>query len=361
MILSLFLIFIKSRDPRVLFIDNNLDGDCFNTPCSMKTAALVIRTADIVHFPSNIIYPTSYPSEFSDLFIQLSLMNTTVYSHGVIVDGRFLAGEMLFQITSHPHLTWTKFENWTFKHFSKPIATRQYTWSMAPYLIFKDSIFQDSTSDLFKMKGGTLIFENCLFKNISGKSIKGINELLIEFIDCKFENCSSLFFHGSDVTFINCIFNEMNGQRGGAIHSIKSTLYIDNCKFINCNAEFNGGAIYIRDSISKFESEISNSCFINNNASLNGTSIYSYLSYIELNNNCLLNNNSIYNYGGEIEYSNNIFDNKCFNCLTKPSKKIIQNDFLPCDTFKWWHLDDLKPGSTIIIDDDDEIDIKNPF
>jgi len=304
----------------------------------------------------------SYPSEFSDLFLQMSLMNVSGISHGAVVDGRYLAGDMLFQITSHPHFTWTVFNNWTFRHFSRPIATRQYTWSPGPYIVFRDSSFEDSSDDLFKMKGGTIIFENCVFRNIGGRVIKGISEATAEFVDCMFENCSSVFLHGCEAMFTNCIFKDMKGQRGGAIHSIKSTLHVENCKFIRCSADINGGAIYIRDSEEHFESEIIGSCFIGNVAGVNGSSVYAYLSHLTLKDNCYDSNNSIIEHMSElVEETNNEIDSKCTKCLSKPNKNVIHDDFSPCDTFKWWQLDDLKPGSIIVIDDEDELDVKDTF
>lgn len=349
----LFFVLSSSREPRTLYIDPNSDGDCFETPCAMKTATLVVRAADTIHFSSATIRPGSYPSEFSDLFIQLTLMNTTVVSHGTIVDGRYLAGDMLWQITSHPHFTWTLFHNWTFVHFTKPIATRQYSWSSAPFVVFRDCVFEDSTADLFVMKGGTMIFENCIFKNVSGRPLKAISENIAEFIDCVFDDCTALFFHGSDAMFTNCMFKNMKGQRGGAIYASKTTLHVERCDFINCKADINGGSIYVRDLAEIFESDIINSCFYNSNAKYNGSAVYSYLSYISIDNSCFNDESSIMYYEGNITMLNNEY-NDCKMCLTRPKVETIGYQFTPTDTFKWWHLDDLNPGSTIVIDDDDE-------
>lgn len=350
------------RDPRTLYIDPNRDGDCFEIPCSMKTGALLVRTADTLIFPATTIYPNSYPSEFSDLFIQLSLMNTTVISKGTIVDGKFLAGDMLFQITSHPEYTWTLFQNWTFRHFSKSIFTRQYTWSTAPFIIFRDCIFENSKADLFAIKGGTYVFENCVFRNISGRSIKAISEVRCDFTGCLFESCQALFFYGSDASFTNCRFIRMYGQRGGAVYTAKTTLYIERCLFINCTAKFKGGALYLRDSLECFETEIKTSCFIDTNANVNGSSIYSYLSSIKLSGkNCFTSdfNQSVCNVGGTINIEETqIVDDKCRACITMPLIDIISIDYSPIDTNKLYQFDDLKPGSMIIVDDeeyDDEI------
>lgn len=358
---ALFFINIQSRGPRTIHIDPNFDGDCFETPCTMKTATLIVRAADTVIFPATTIRPNSYPSEFSDLFIQLTLMNITVISKGTVVDGTFLAGGMLFQVTSHPDYTWTLFHNWTFKHFSKPIFTRQYTWSTGPYLIFRDCTFEDCQYDLFVMKGGTIFFENCHFKNISGRPIKAVSEFRVDFTDCVFESTQALFFHGSDATFVNCKFLNCNGQRGGAIYTAKSTLFINRCVFSNCFAKANGGAIYIRDSHEDFESEIKDSCFINNHAELNGSDIYVYLSKIELSGeNCFTQSfeKSVFYFSSEISFQNKstniIINDKCIDCLSKEPVKVIENDYTPTDTNKWYQFDDLKPGTIIDIDDDND-------
>lgn len=345
------------RDPRTLYVDPHMDGDCFTAACSMKTAALVVRTADTIHFPSIKIKPTCYPSEFSDLFIQLSLMNTTVVSHGAIIDGTLLVGEMLAQITSHSEFTWTVFVNWTFVNFSRPILTRQYTWSSAPYVVFRDSTFENCNGDLFSITGGTIIFENCIFKNITGRTMKALSESHVDFIDCTFEVCHSLFFHGADASFINCIFKDSYGDRGGAIHARKSTVNIRGCSFVRCNATINGGAIYIRDSPENFETEITDSSFIGCNAQ-NGTDIYVYLSSIRMRRNCYANKDSVFYYLSTVDEDEIVNEDGCVESLGR-RVKYIQDEFIPTDTNKWWQLDDLKPGSTIIIDDDDDISFKD--
>ncbi|KAH0789025.1 polymorphic repeat outer membrane protein [Histomonas meleagridis] len=319
----------------------------------MRTATLIVRTADTLIFPSGTIHPTSYPSDFSDLFIQLSLMNTTVNGKGTIVDGTYLAGEMLWQITSQPTYTWCLFNDWVFTKFSKPIATRQFAWSTAPYIIFRDCTFLDSTTDLFIMKGGTLIFENCVFKNITGRAVKSISEFRSDFVDCIFENCNSLFFQSSSGTFTNCKFIGMHGQRGGAIYAIRSTISIINCHFINCIADVSGGALYIRDSPEKYESEVIDSCFINTKAEVNGSAIYVYESNLALSRNCFESESSVYAFGSNVSNEETKYDAKCNECLKKEPKKYIEIDYTPTDTNKWFQFDDLKSGTTIVVGDDE--------
>jgi hypothetical protein len=351
----LLLIHSLSRDPRTLYVDPTLDGDCFTSACGMKTAALVVRVADSVYFPPTVIRPTSYPSEFSDLFMQLTLMNTTVISRGTTIDGRFLGADMLWQITSSAVFTWTVLHNWTFRYFSKPIAVREYAWSTSPYVIFRDCTFEDSFADLFAMRGGTLIFENCVFRNVSGRPLKAISDVHADFVECTFEGCAGLFVSGSDASFTNCRFTRMGGQRGGAIHSMRSTLFVDHCVFTNCEAAVNGGAIYVRESAAAFESEIRNSCFIANTAKANGTDVFAYQSHLEVRHNCFGGEEGVVNMMGDVAMENITYDRQCLGCLTGPPAEVLENDYSPVDTNKWYQFDDLKSGTTAIIDDEDDL------
>ena len=353
MLLQLCVI-CTARDPsRNLYVDPHGDGDCFGTPCSIQTAALVARCADVIHFPPAVIKPTSYPSDFSDLFLQMSLMNVTAVSDGTVIDGRYLSGEMLMQITSHEVFTWVVFDNFTFKHFTKPIATRQYTWSAGPYVMFRNCIFEDSDSDLFVVKGGTLIFENCIFRNVKGRPIKGIGEVTTDFTDCVFEECGSLFFSECGASFTNCRFKQMRGKRGGAIYAAKTTLNIERCMFVDCHAEFSGGAIYIRDAHERLESEIKDSCFVRTAADVNGSAVYCYCAYVELSGNCFASEKSIVNVSGSVEVTNSTYDATCRAWEAWGPAQPIPIDYTPTDTNKWYQFDDMRSGATIIIDDDE--------
>jgi hypothetical protein len=347
------LLDVVCRDARTLYVDPTLDGDCFSSPCSIKTAALVVRVADTLIFSATSIRPGSYPSEFSDLFTQLTLMNTTVVSQGTVVDGRFLAGDMLWAVTSHAVYTWAVFHNWTFCHFSKPIASREFTWSSGPFVVFRNCRFENCDSDLFTLKGGTIIFENCFFKDLSGRVIKAISEVTATFLDCSFENCAGLFFSESAATFVNCRFLKMKGQRGGAIYASKSTLFIDHCIFVNCEASINGGAVLIRESLESYESEIRDSCFVNTTAAVNGSAVLSYLSYLKVSGTCFARSDSLANLTSVLDLNNNTYDLKCRSCLTQPPAEFVEYDFSPVDTNKWFQFDELKSSTTIIIEEDD--------
>lgn len=285
----------------------------------------------------------------------MSLMNTTAMSHGTIIDGKLLSGDMLWQITSHGVFTWTLLDNFTFRNFAKPIAVRQYTWSAGPYIIFRNCVFEDSTADLFSLNGGTIIFENCAFRNLTGRPIKTVGEVTADFVDCTFDNCQALFFSGSDASFTNCRFLNMRGQRGGAIYAAKTTLFVGHCIFVNCQAQVNGGAIYIRESNERFESEVANSCFVRTHAGVNGSAIYSYLSHLSLNQNCFESELAVSELGSSLEISGTLYDDKCAECQMRIPTEYIPIDYTPVDTNKWYQFDNLEPGTTIVIDEDDEL------
>ena len=152
-------------------------------------------------------------------------------------------------------------------------------------MVFEDCTFESNTHDLFAATGGHWVFVNCIFRNIKGRVFKALSETCVEFEDCTFEETQATFGFGADLIFRNCIFTKTFGQRGGAIYAAKSTLYVENCKFISTNATFNGGAIYIRDSHEKYQSEITGCCFLNTFAKMNGTAIYSYMSDLHVSNN----------------------------------------------------------------------------
>ena len=351
-----FLFFLsKSRKPRTLFVDPRLDGDCFSKSCSIKDAARVVRPADTLHFPDDfVLKPTTFPSEFSDFFVQVSLNNATVYAHGTVIDGLLFSGEHLADLMSHPEYCWCLMINWTFRHFSSPLFTRSQIWSQSPSYVFRDCIFEDCQSALFKISGGTFIFENCIFKNIDDYVFKAQTETHVEFVDCKFENTKSVFLLNSDATFINCIFRRTKGNRGGSIYSQKSTLHVEHCFFIDTYAMNHGGAIYIRDSPLEYESEIKDSCFYETKCGQNGTSIYSFSSQIKLSDNCFTSNDPIFSYLSTIDENNRELDSKCEKCFQTEPANVIQDDYTPVDTYKLTELDDLSGDTTIIIEDSED-------
>jgi hypothetical protein len=246
-----------------------------------------VRTADIIQFKDKVLYPSSYPSEFSDLLEGAVQNNITLVAmdSGTVIDGKLLTGGMLYYLENQRRFTWAKLKGFTFRHFDKLIGVRKNSWSTYPQLVFEGCTFEDSTHDLFSTTGGHWVFVNCVFRNISGRPFKALSETTVEFEDCTFENVQASFAFGADMIFRNCIFTRTEGQRGGAIYAAKSTLYVHGCKFIECQASVSGGAIYIRDSHEKYQSEVSDNCFWGCSAVSNGTSIYSYLSDLDVHGN----------------------------------------------------------------------------
>jgi len=304
---------------------------------------LTLRTADIVHFQDKIFYPTSYPSEFSDLIESAAHSNVTIVASdgGSIIDGKLLTGGVLYYLENQRRFTWAKFQDFTFRHFSKLIMSRQHSWSTFPQMVFQNCIFEDNTYDLFSTSGGHWIFINCVFRNNSGRIFKALSETLVEFVDCHIETSQAAFAYGADIIFRNCIFSHTFGSRGGALYASKSTVYVNKCKFIETNATANGGAIYIRDSHEKYQSEISDSCFLNTHAEMNGTAIYSYLSDLDIHGNIFSGGKEMfYQYTSEIHEKDNIFNGNAEECIQKHQPLNEEDQFQPCDTYQNHATDD---------------------
>ena len=152
----------------------------------------------------------------------------------------------------------------------------------------------------------------------------------------------------------------MKGQRGGAIYSSKSTLTVHHCIFVGCQADINGGSIYVRNSKESFESSITQNAFLQSSAGTNGSAIFSYLSFIDIEDNCFdLPDSSIDSTGSSLKLNNNTFNSKCSDYLKRPPASYIKDDYTPVDTFQWTSLDNLKPGTIIQVSDgeDDDFDV----
>lgn len=343
--ISLFLFHIKCRDSTNLYASQQGTGDCFNTECSFNEAMLTLRCADVIHLKDKIVYPPSYPSEFSDLIENAAQSNVTLVARpeGTVIDGSFLTGGVMYYLENQKRFTWCKMVGFTFRNFHKLIMSRQHTWSVYPMMIFQDCTFEDSDTDLFSCSGGVWVFINCAFKNIKGKPFKALSETQVEFIDCHFENTSSIFGFGADLMFRNCIFKDTVGQRGGSVYASKSTLYVDKCKFINTRAQLYGGSIYIRDSREVYESEISNSCFLNTQAK-NGSAIYGYLSFLTVHDNVFSAQNdkqqTVFNFGEEIKMTNNKFGGDAEACIRAHEPLNEPDLYYPCDTYQNHQFDD---------------------
>jgi hypothetical protein len=182
------------------------------------------------------------------------------------------------------------------------------------------------------MNGGTLIFENCVFRNINGRTLKAISDVHADFVDCTFERGAELFLGGSDASFTNCRFTRMRGRRGGAIHSMRLTLFVDHCVFTDCEAAVHVGVIYARESSAAFESEIRNSCFGANTAAANRSDIFVYQSHFEARESCFGDKGGVMNMAGDVVMENVTYEKQCLGCLKGLPANILENDYSPVDT-----------------------------
>lgn len=347
MFITLVLKYVESRESTILYTSSQGTGDCFQSICSFNEAMLTLKMADIIHVKDNIVYPPSYPSEFSDLIEGVVQSNITLVGNegNTVIDGRYLTGGVMYYLENQRRFTWGKFKHFTFKNFNKLIMSRQHTWSTYPQVVFEDCIFENCSSDLFSTSGGVWVFIRCTFKNINGRPFKSVSETQIEYIDCNFENIrSAIFVYGSDLMVRNCIFTHCFGGRGGAIYARKSTVYIKGSKFINCEADANGGAIYIRDSLEDYQSEVSDCCFLNNKAKMKGNSLYLYLSSVIVKNNTF---SGSYTDDLEVVSSETIgidtsrFSSNPNKCIEDHKPLDLPDQFFPCDTYQNNITDDM--------------------
>lgn len=335
-----------SRESTNLYTSIQGTGDCFHSECSYNEAVLTLKMADVIHIKDRVIYPPTYPSEFSDLIENSVQSNVTLVANkeGTVIDGKMLTGGVMYYLENQRRFTWGKFKGFTFRNFDKLIMSRQHSWSTYPQIVFQDCTFENNSHDMFSATGGHWIFINCVIRNNKGRIFKALSETCVEFEDCTFENTQAVFAFGADVIFRNCIFTKTFGQRGGAIYAAKSTLYVYKCKFISTNASFNGGAIYIRDSHANFQSEISKCCFLNTFAGLNGTSIYSYLSDLLVSENIFSDNEqkSFYAFTSEIHNFNNTFNGDANSCIRNHQPMNEDDLYFPCDTYQRTDFDDAR-------------------
>lgn len=349
MILSLVYLSL-SRESTNLYASQQGTGDCFSDACSFNEAFLTLRVADVIHIKDKAIYPPSYPSEFSDLIESAAQSNVTLVAAdgGTVIDGKFLTGGVMYYLENQRRFTWGKFQGFTFKNFKKLIMSRQHCWSTYPMMVFQDCVFEDCKTDLFSAAGGTWVFINCVFRNIEGRPFKALAETIVEFVDCQFEKTGSVFAHGADLMFRNCIFSDMTNDRGGCIYARKTTLYVNKCVFVNCKARQSGGAIYVRESNEKFNSEISNNVFHSCSAAVNGSSVYIYMSSLEVRDNQFSGDpegahKEVYEYIGEVgEFLTNKYhvDTQVLVDQYQPLNEPDQ--FFPCDTYQRHEFDNAR-------------------
>lgn len=206
------------------------------------------------------------------------------------------------------------------------------------------------TNDIIKLSGGKYTGENntgiqiAKSKNITITSNDTNNKAIIDG-----SNITSFINNKGDLTLINLILQNFNGNNGGAIYN-EGNLIIINCTFLN-NYATNGASIYNQDG----SQTISNSNFINNTASYGGGAIYHYRGIQDINNsnfryntgfhggaiiyiygNQIINNSNFTNnsasYGGAIfnHYSNQTITNSNFinNTATEGGGAFIQIGFV---------------------------------
>jgi hypothetical protein len=340
---SLLFALSCSRDSTYLYASQQGTGDCFDNSCSFNEATLRLRAADVIYIKDKQLYPPSYPSEFSDLIEGAVQNNVTLVAQdgGTVIDGKMLTGGVMYYLENQRRFTWAKFKGFTFRHFGKLIMGRTRSWTTFPQIVFENCNFEDSTHDLFSTTGGHWVFVNCVFRNLTGRPFKALSETCVEFEDCTFENVQAVFGYGADLIFRNCIFLRTFGGRGGAIYAAKTTLYVSDCKFIETAATANGGAIYIRDSHEKYQSEISRSCFSGTKAAMNGTAVYAYLSDVNLNGNIFAGDeDSVYAFTCELHNAGNKYKADAEACIRAHQPMNEEDLFSPCDTFQRHELDE---------------------
>lgn len=307
------------RELRTLYVGEGQDGDCFSSSCSFDVAANLVQNGDTLIFDDGKMAITSFPSTLSDLLHTAMYMNVTFKSKSgkSVFDGRFMAGESLFNVHSAARYSWVKFVGFTFTNFEKPVMIRIMAETQWPLVIFNDDTFIDNKEDCFNLKGGTFQFSNCVFKNNLRRPIKAITEAIVQMTDCRIERCESCFFFDCDVSFQNCLFTENYGGRGGALYLSKVTLYVDGCKFIHNRAKTNGGAIYIREAVEEYQCEVRRSVFLENRAGVNGTAYYSYWADGLIRDSCFSDDESrsIFEYRSNNSKDGNVYTSKCEDLL----------------------------------------------
>jgi hypothetical protein len=148
--------FSLSRDLRTLYISNIGDGDCFDSACNYTTASHVLMNGDVLIFEDTKVAVTSYPSPLSDLLHTSMFLNVTMHAKDgkTVIDGRFMAGESLFNVHSASRFCWAKFEDFTFTNFEKPVLIRIMAETPWPLIVFSGCSFVENKADIFNVKGG---------------------------------------------------------------------------------------------------------------------------------------------------------------------------------------------------------------
>lgn len=328
----MFTLFSILAAPRTLLLSSSEDGDCLLTPCSFRSATFALRAADTLIFrdpPDRPLHPTAHPSALSDLLVRASLLNTTLDGGGLLVDGTYLAGDAMLELTSCDFFSWLLFHSVAFRHFSKPIAVRRRGWSSAPYIVFRDCNFSDSRGDLFALNGGAVLFENCLFHNVSGRAVRARGGCRIDFANCTFDGCSSLLISDSSCALRNCVF------ANSSVVAQRSTLFADGCLFTGC------GAVDVRDAPARYECEIAHSHF-----SAEGcAAVYGRRAALQLSGNCFAGADSVSARGSRIAHHNTTYSTDCA-AISVPATPF---DATPVDTLRLSAAPAAGAGTTVVL------------
>lgn len=155
-------------------------------------------------------------------------------------------------------------------------------------------------------EGGELYFKNCEFTNTTSSKNGGAIY-------------ADIYGGGQSygvVYIFDTIFNDTYSEFGGSYLQLGGFLFINNTKFINNHAAFNGGAIYL----SSTNGLINSSTFYSNGVELYefyptyGGAIFCDLSELEIDNSKFINNtasegSAVYTYDTAYTITNSIFEN----------------------------------------------------
>ena len=142
----------------------------------------------------------------------------------------------------------------------------------------------NSQSEAFLLTG-TVTLRNIVFENCQGQyggavSVWGAN---CDIDTCKFINCSGKTAYGVP----------SNDNRGGAIYNLGANCKIDTCEFINCTT-YNGGAVYCSAQNSKIYSCKFTNCYAENQGGAVSTDMECVMD------NCIFTNCTSPNKGGAV-------------------------------------------------------------
>ena len=155
-------------------------------------------------------------------------------------------------------------------------------------------------------EGGELYIENCEFENVTSSKNGG----------AIFADVSGSEDSTGNVTIIGTKFKDTYSEFGGAYVQLGGDFVLKNTEFINSQAMYNGGAIYL----SYTNTEIDNCTFDSNGVSIfegyptYGGAIFNDMSTLKITYSKFFNNNAsagsaIYAYDSSYDIRNSVFEN----------------------------------------------------